>query len=498
MTIVALLGIFISLGFLIVMAYRGHSVVLIAPIAATIAAVLSGAPLLATYTQIFMPALGKFLVNFFPVFLAGAVFGSLMTISGLAQDLAKGISQLLGPKRALLSTVLATALLTYGGVSAWVVAFTIVPIAIELFKQAGVPKRLMPGALALGTITFALAALPGSPQVHNAIPTKYFGTDTYAAPIAGLIGAALTFILGMLWLEYRLKKLRSAGEGFAPPTPADSDFHDLEGHGSTSEAEAIGVDATAIAHGETAALVSHANDRVHNPIARGAIGLLPVLVVIVMNYLFVNVFAKRMDFSYLAEEKFGATELSAVVGVWSVTVALVTAIMVIFALAPKNAAKYVADLSQGAKTAILPAFTTASEVGYGAVIASLAVFAVLRDGVFSVSENSVIVAILSTAVISGITGSSSGGLSITLSAFGDSLQQMAAEQGVSMELMHRLTAMASVSFDSLPHNGAILTMLLVCGMTHKQSYKDIFVVTVVIPLAVLVVLLPLTLVAGIV
>ena len=177
---------------------------------------------------------------------------------------------------------------------------------------------------------------------------------------------------------------------------------------------------------------------------------------------------------------------------------LVTAIMVIFALAPKNAAKYVADLSQGAKTAILPAFTTASEVGYGAVIASLAVFAVLRDGVFSVSENPVIVAILSTAVISGITGSSSGGLSITLSAFGDSLQQMAAEQGVSMELMHRLTAMASVSFDSLPHNGAILTMLLVCGMTHKQSYKDIFVVTVVIPLAVLVVLLPLTLVAGIV
>ena len=245
----ALFGIFLSLAFLIFFAYRGHSVVVVAPLAALLAAVLSGAPLLATYTQIFMPALGKFLVSFFPLFMSGAIFGHLMTISGLAQDLATGISRLLGPKRALLSTVLATALLTYGGVSAWVVAFTIFPIAVALFKEAGIPKRLMPGALALGTITFALAALPGSPQVHNAIPTKYFGTTTYAAPIAGLIGAALTFALGMLWLEYRVRKLKAAGEVFEPAPDPKHDFHDLEGHGSTSEAESVGVTPDALGHG---------------------------------------------------------------------------------------------------------------------------------------------------------------------------------------------------------------------------------------------------------
>ncbi|MFC3848755.1 GntP family permease [Corynebacterium hansenii] len=495
---IALIGIFLSLAFLIFFAYRGHSVIVVAPLAALLAVLLSGAPLLATYTQIFMPALGGFIISFFPLFMSGAIFGHLMTISGLAQDLAAGISKLLGPKRALLSTVLATALLTYGGVSAWVVAFTIVPIAIALFKEAEIPKRLMPGALALGTITFALAALPGSPQVHNAIPTKYFGTTTYAAPIAGLIGAAMTFTLGMLWLEYRVRRLKAAGEVFAPEPDPKHDFHELEGHGSTSEAESIGVDANVIGHGETSPVLTHEGERVQNPVMRGAIGFLPILVVIVMNYLFTYVFANMMNFDYLAEEKFGGVELSGVIGVWSVTVALVTAILLIFALNPRKAKDYATGLSDGAKTAILPAFTTASEVGYGAVIASLAVFAVLRDGIFSVSENALVVSILSTGVISGITGSSSGGLSITLSTFGKDLQEMAAAGGIDMELMHRLTAMASVSFDSLPHNGAVLTMLLVCGLTHRQSYKDIFMVTVVVPLSVLALLIPLTLGLGIV
>lgn len=102
-----------------------------------------------------------------------------------------------------------------------------------------------------------------------------------------------------------------------------------------------------------------------------------------------------------------------------------------------------------------------------------------------ISDNALVVSTVSTAVISGITGSSSGGLSITMQTMGEQLAQLAAEQGISMELMHRVTAMASVSFDSMPHNGAVLTMLIVCGMTHRLSYKDIAVVTIAIPLATL-------------
>ena len=207
-----------------------------------------------------------------------------------------------------------------------------------------------------------------------------------------------------------------------------------------------------------------------------------------MNYVFVHWIASHMNFDYLADDKFGATKLSSVIGVWSVVVAIVTAIILIFIMRPKMVRNMFNELSDGAKNAILPCFTTASEVGYGAVIASLAVFAAIKSSMFSIDGDALLVGIAATGVISGITGSSSGGLSITLEAFADQLSTMAVEQGISHETLHRLIAMASVCFDSLPHNGAVLTILLVCNMTHKKSYKDIAAVTVVIPLISLAVL----------
>src|SRR5699024_10198019 len=212
----ALTGVVISLAFLVTFDYRGHSVVAVAPIAALISFDFSGQPFMCSYTQFFMPALGGFIICCFPLILFCAIFGYLMISTRLARYLAKGITTLLGPKRAMLSTVIATALLTYGGVSAWVVAFTIVPIATALFKEAGIPKRLMPAAIALGTITFALAALPGSPQVHNAIPTSYFDTNVYAAPYFGLGAAAVMLVAGIAWLEYRMKQIKKTGEEFMP------------------------------------------------------------------------------------------------------------------------------------------------------------------------------------------------------------------------------------------------------------------------------------------
>lgn len=517
--VLGFIGVLVSLIFLIGMAYRGHSVVAIAPIAALIAVVFSGAPALATYTQIFMPALGGFIINFFPLFLAGAIFGRLMSVSGYAEDLARWIPRIFGAKQAVLVTALVTALLTYGGVSAWVIAFTVFPIAKPLFRHANVSMKLMPAAIALGIFTFATAALPGSPQIHNAIPTRYFDTTTFAAPLLGVIGAIVTFVLGMAWLKYRERALLAKGEGYAdiststidadsgsdadPDTALDADADEHAGGGSTpmttrrdgtplpgSAAASSASLATASATTARTAVVSHTapyatNVETQMPMAevtrRGLIALAPILVVVVVNALFVYVISPVIDTGYLAEEKFGATTLQAVLGLWSVTVGLVAAGALVFALKPANFTRYVNSLTEGARNAVLPVFTTASEVGYGAVIASLAVFAVMRDSLFDVSNNPLIIGTLATAVISGITGSSSGGLSITLQTFGEQLSQMAQDQGISAEFMHRAIAMASVSFDSLPHNGAIVTLLLVCGLTHRQAYKDIGVVTVIVP-----------------
>lgn len=519
----AVIGIFVSLALLIGLAYRGHAVVWVAPLAATVAVLFAGLGMqsLAHYTQVFMPAAAGFVLSFFPLFVVGAIFGQLMSVSGLAEDLAAGLAKVFGPQRALLVTTLTTALLTYGGVSAWVIVFTMFPIAVALFRLADIPRRLMPAAIALGIFTFATAALPGSPQIHNAIPTRFLGTTTFAAPILGIIGGAVVFALGYAWLAYRQRALTRAGESFSDLTLIEQrDGITVAGGGDAAVAPARSmtndaptsvtstvthrhehphhehrfeerVQGSPVAHADMPEEVE-GRDRVTGPEAeqmlRGAsmsgllLGLLPIVAVALVNALCTYVLFPRLDTAYLAEEKFGGVDIGVVTGIWSVVAGLGVGIVVIMALRPRFLSDYVDGLTVGAKNSVLPVMTTASEVGYGAVIASLAAFALMRDGLITISDNAAVLAVLSTSIISGLTGSASGGLTITLNTFGEQLQTLAADQGISLELVHRVMAMASTGLDSLPHNGAIITLLLVTGLTHRESYKDIFVVTVIAPL----------------
>ena len=468
------LGIILSLALLITLAYRGHSVIIAAPISAAVAVTFSASPelasaslTLATYTQIFMPALGRFLISFFPLFLAGAIFGKLMTLSGYADDLAHSITSLLGVKRTIASTILVTALLSYGGISAWVIAFTMYPIAVALFREAGIPKRLMPAAMAVGIFTFPLGALPGSPQVHNAIPTRYFDTTTYAAPVLGLIATVVMFFTALMWLTWRKNRMLARGDDFETT-------RDPEGRRKAEVIAAPGEDVDDLS--------DIRRTRSRSPAVLGIVGLMPILIVALVNVLFVFVLPKIADFGYLADEQYGATTFQHVVGVWSVIAALTAGCVAIFAMQPKNAKAYVTGLSEGAQNAVLPALSTASEVGYGSIITSLAVFKVVETGLFHISSNPLVVAATAVGGISGITGSASGGLTITMEKFGPQLKQLALDQGISLDLMHRVSSMASVSFDSLPHNGAIITLLMVCGLTHRDSYGDIGVVTIIVPI----------------
>ncbi len=212
---IGLIGIVLSLALLILFAYRGVNVIILAPLMALLATVFAGGvPLLATYTQVFMPALGGYVITYFPLFLLGAIFGKLMDDSGSARAIAYFIVDKLGGSRAILAVVLACAVLTYGGVSLFVVAFAVFPIAAAMFREAGVPKRLIPAAIALGSFTFTMTALPGTPQIQNAIPAPFFGTDAFAAPGLGVIAGVIMFGGGTWWLAHRSKKLQAAGEGY--------------------------------------------------------------------------------------------------------------------------------------------------------------------------------------------------------------------------------------------------------------------------------------------
>src|SRR5215471_15258793 len=212
---VGLLGILVALGLLIFLAYRGFTLLLAAPAAAIVAAAFSGEPVLAKWTLTFMQGTGGFIINFFPLFLLGGVFGKLMDDSGAALSIARGVTERLGETRAVMAVVLACAVLTYGGVSLFVVAFAVFPLAAALFRQATVPHRLIPPAIALGAFTFTMTALPGTPAIQNAIPMAFFGTTLFAAPVLGILASAIILGFGLRWLRLMETRARRDGEGYS-------------------------------------------------------------------------------------------------------------------------------------------------------------------------------------------------------------------------------------------------------------------------------------------
>ncbi len=446
---------------LMYLAYRGLSLLLLTPVLAVLAVLLAqGGPVLASYTQIFMQATGGFIIQYFPLFLLGAVFGKLMEASGAARVLADAIIRRLGPQRAILAVILSCAVMTYGGVSLFVVAFAVWPIASALFQEADLPKRLIPATIALGAFTFTMTALPGTPAIQNAIPMPYFGTTPFAAPGLGLITALIMLGLGWAWLE---RRARALGPGYGE-----------------AEAEA---GAARVRSGDAPSVL-----------VAGA----PLVLVLALNLLFTFALIPQMDTGYLALPEFGATDVGALRGVWSIIAALTIASVVLVVLNRVRLAEGLGvTLDEGAKDSLKPIFNTASLVGFGAVIASLSAFGLIRDWVVTVGgDNPLISLAIGTSLLAGMTGSASGGMSIALSTLGETYLAMGQAAGIAPDLLHRVTAVATGGLDALPHNGAVITLLTICGLTHKEAYKDIAVVAVLIPILALVVLVTLGSVFG--
>jgi H+/gluconate symporter-like permease len=465
---VGLIGILLGLALLIALAYRGWSVLLLAPAAALVAAAIAREPLLAHWTQTFMGSAAQFLAQFFPLFLLGALFGKLMDDSGSIQAIARFMTERLGPRRAMLAVVLAGAMVTYGGVSLFVAFFVLAPMAQALFRAADVPRRLMPAAIALGTSTFTMSALPGTPSIQNAIPMPYFGTTPFAAPGLGIIASAIMLGFGLWWLGRVEAVARRSSEGF--------------GRAADVAPEAIAADQTireraTMAHEFDPAEIPHGHHSDKQPPV--ILAVLPLAVVIGVNLLMALFILPRLDFSFLAEERWGSTSLSAVAGVWAVVVALAAASLTLVLLNLRRLPSLRETMDAGANASVLPALSVASLVGFGAVVAMLPAFAVVRDWVLAIGGGPLVSLAAATNVLAALTGSASGGLTIALDALGSTYLRLAAEQGIDPALMHRVAVIGSGTLDSLPHNGAVVTLLAVCGTTHRESYRDIVIVAIV-------------------
>jgi H+/gluconate symporter-like permease len=463
-----LLGILVGLLLLIGLAYRGWSILLLTPAAAMIAAAAAGEPLLAHWTQTFMGSAARFLAQFFPLFLLGALFGKLMEDSGAVAAISAFVTEHLGERRAILAVVLAGALVTYGGVSLFVAFFVLAPMAEAMFRTANIPRRLIPGAIVLGTSTFTMSALPGTPSIQNAIPMPFFGTTPLAAPGLGIIAAAIMLLFGLWWLGRSEAKARHHGEGFGGDggVRADDAANDLLVRERATTAREF--DPAEVHHGRRADALP--------PIAAA---LLPLIVVISVNVLMSMLVLPRLDVSFLAEPRWGGTSLSAVGGVWAVIVALATAILTLLIVSGRRLPALKDSMDAGANASVLPAVSVASLVGFGAVVAAMPAFAAVRDWVLSIGGGPLVSLAVATNVLSALTGSASGGLTIALDALGDTYLRLAHETGISPELMHRVAVISSGTLDTLPHNGAVVTLLAVCGLTHRDSYLDIVMVAIV-------------------
>lgn len=462
-----LLGIIVALGLLIWLAYRGWSILLLAPAAALIASAFAREPLLAHWTQTFMGNAAQFLAQFFPLFLLGALFGKLMDDSGSVKAIAQYMTATLGPSRAILAVILAGSAVTYGGVSLFVAFFVLAPMAIELFRAADIPRRLIPAAIALGTSTFTMSALPGTPAIQNAIPMPFFGTTPFAAPGLGVIASAIMLGFGLWWLTREEAKARLKGEGFGCLTHlalADVADDQFIRERATAARE---FDPAEIHHGRHAETLP--------PISVAA---LPLVVVILVNLLMALIVLPALDFAFLEEERWGTTSIQAVGGVWSVAVALGTATLVLIVLNRHRLKSLRQSMDAGANASVLPSLSVASLVGFGAVVAALPAFAVVRDWVLSIGGGVLVSLTVATNVLAALTGSASGGLTIALDALGATYMSLAAAQNIHPDLLHRVAVIGAGTLDSLPHNGAVVSLLAVCGSTHRESYRDIVIVCI--------------------
>lgn len=420
-----MLSIIIGLGLLIFLAYRGYSIVWVAPVCALVIALMGGLPLLPAYTNTYMTGFVGFTKSWFPVFMLGAIFGTVMDLTGSAKSIAQELVRIVGKKRAVLAIVVGCSVLTYGGISLFVVVFAMYPMALALFRESNISRKLIPGCIALGAFGYTMTAVPGTPQIQNLIPMQYFNTTPMAAPILGIVATIIMAVCGYFYLLWKQNRLAATGNYFIEP----------EG-----EAAVVAMDG-----------------KLPNPY----IAIIPLIAVI----LTLNLFR------------------------WDIVLCLSLGIILTFILNPGKYKEYTGMLSKGANSSIMAIINTSAAVGFGSVVRVVPGFQDLTNLMLGVQGSPLISEAIAVNVLAGATGSASGGMGIALEALGTKYMELAVQTGISPEVFHRVASLSSGGLDTLPHNGAVLTLLAASYMTHKDSYIDIFVTCTLLPVIAIIVVI---------
>lgn len=456
------LGLFAGLALLIWFALRGVNIFLASVICALVVAIPNGILLPAALLEHYpFGPLGAFTFagKFFLLFLCGAIFGKAMATSQAAKSIAVAITRGLGTRHTLLVGMVVCALLTYGGVVVFVVVFTMYPLGITLMREANLPKRIWCAATAIGAGTFTMTALPGSPSIHNVISASALGTDLFAGGWIGLFAAALMAGLGMWYVERQWRVARARGEGFVENA---QDLRMEQLIGDPNEAPPWGL---------------------------ALIPLILVLAVIMLPRLILGLADWSEAEGLLAQVlRFSASQPI----VWP-SLALIVGSLACAALFANARRKIGQVFGQGAEDSVMPLLNTAAVIGFGGVVTQTAGFGQFAQWILAVDMPPLLSVFASISTLSAIVGSSSGGLQIFMQTLAPSYLEM----GVQPEILHRIAAIASGGLDSLPHCGAVIATFMIMGLTHREAYKDMFMVTVAIPVVACLLSIALLMVLGV-
>ena len=409
--------IFIGLALLLLLCYKGHSIVWVAPLCAAFVALCGGLNVLEAYTNNYMQGAADYFKQWFPAFFLGAVYGKVMDDTGAARSLGAKLVEWVGEKNAMLAVVLPCMLMTYGGISLFVVVFVIYPMGYAIYRAADIPRFKLPGAIAAGAFGITMTAIPGTPQIQNLIPMQFYGTEATAAPLLSIVSCIVIGLPALVWLQMDINKGKKQGLHFEedplfvePETEEKPSWHWLS-------------------------------------------GLLPIITVIVL----LNVVKTH------------------------IVVALLGGIIVCIVMNLKYYKVILPAISKGADGSLTAIMNTSLAVGFGSVVKAVPGFAILTEMMLNMPGSILFSEAVAVNVLAGATGSASGGMSIALTALAPKYLEIAQAEGIDPGVLHRIASISSGGLDTLPHNGAVLTLLAVAHCTHKQSYWGVCVTTCIIP-----------------
>lgn len=425
--ILSVIGIIVSLAFIVFLALRGFGIIIIAPVAVVLVALFSGMDILETLTGPYMQGFINYAGKFYLIFLAASIFAKFMEDSGAAKAIAHGLLKVIGGNsqfKVLVAIALICMALTLGGVSLFVVVFAIVPIARPLFRELNIPWHLFMAAFMFGNGAITMSLIPGTPSVLNIMPTKYMESSPTSAPLLGIIGAIVVFLFCLWYIKRELRKSAAKGEVYIEPN-IDAELQDEKGE--------INLPNTWLSM------------------------LPPITLIVLLN-------VAKLD---LVGALSGATILCAVL-FW-----------------PRYSNK-LQTLNKGALNTVIPIINTCADVGYGMAVAASSGFKVISSALLSIPGHPILSLAVATNLMAGITGSASGGLGIVL----ETLSQKYLDLGLSPDLIHRIAVVSAGAFDALPHNGVIITTLAVCGLTHATAYRHVWWTHIIGTLLALAVIIP--------